>query len=116
MSLKILKNVIKTKATAITPKSFGGSNLDKTAVTPREISMPEYLAIAVYTNPLFKSALKLGSATYPKILCVIDCRRSQLLVSIKIRLLFIISSALRGVCKVSSVMFSREKIIIPLFL
>ena len=47
MSLKTLKKTMMTVATAIIPKSSGVSNLDKTAVTPRDITIPEYFARAV---------------------------------------------------------------------
>lgn len=47
ISVKILKKFIITVAIATIPKSSGDNNLDKTAVTKSEITIAEYLAIAV---------------------------------------------------------------------
>lgn len=47
ISVKTLKKFIIIVAMATTPKSSGESNRDRTAVTTNDITMPEYLAIAV---------------------------------------------------------------------
>jgi hypothetical protein len=47
MSLRIEKNMMKTIATAIIPKSSGLNLRDNMAVTTKLTSIPEYLAIAV---------------------------------------------------------------------
>ena len=51
ISVKIAKKLIITVAIATIPKSSGESKRDRTAVTAREIRIPEYLAIAVYRTP-----------------------------------------------------------------
>lgn len=47
MLVNMLKKLIITVAIAITPKSSGRNKRAKTAITIREIIIPEYLAIAV---------------------------------------------------------------------
>ena len=50
-SLNTLKKVIMTVATAIGPKSSGGSIRARTAVTPNATTMPAYFAAPVYITP-----------------------------------------------------------------
>lgn len=45
--VKMLKKLMITVATATTPKSSGDNMRASTAVTIKEINIPEYLAIAV---------------------------------------------------------------------
>ena len=47
MFVKSSKKAIMTVAIATIPKSSGVSNRASTAITPNEITMPEYLAMAV---------------------------------------------------------------------
>ena len=45
------KNAMKTVAMATTPKSSGVSSRASTAITTKEMTMPEYFATAVYITP-----------------------------------------------------------------
>ena len=54
-SLKILKKVMITIATAITPKSSGVISLANTAETINDTIIPLYLDIALYVTPVKKS-------------------------------------------------------------
>ena len=49
--VKMLKKLMITVATATTPKSSGDNMRASTAVTIKEINIPEYLAIAVQKTP-----------------------------------------------------------------